>query len=247
MFGYQPELWALTPEAFESDSYPADSVGECFGALGTLGKCEGLNEFLAQRQNVDVFVFGSFRRAPGGGHTYDFGHFSRELVKALEDFELDRAVRPSLLSVGHFAQALHNLRRNIKALLRERDPEDINRPARHGAITSILGFHSRLPAVEGSVRDKLQVQNCELDIDVYAPIPAGNPLTVFTLTALARLRSFGKVNATSIDASSVAYSTLRKAIHAIFRKGRRSCLIWLPNYSHARYSSGRLCSLSNNE
>jgi hypothetical protein len=109
IFGDQPELWALTPEAFESDLYPTDSVGECFGALGTLGKCEGLNEFLAQRQNVDVFVFGSFRRAPGGRHKYDFGHFSRELVKALADFELDRAVRPPLLSVGHFAQALHNL------------------------------------------------------------------------------------------------------------------------------------------
>ena len=196
IFGDQPDLWTLTPEGFESDLYPADSVGECFGALGTLGKCEGLNEFLAQRQNVDVFVFGSFRRAPGGHHTYDFGHFSRELVKALADFELDRAVRPPLLSVGHFAQALDNLRRNIGALLRERDPEDSNRPARHGAISSILGFHRRLPAVEGSVRDKLHVQNCELDIDVYTPLPGPEiRRLVFTLTALARLRSFGKVNA----------------------------------------------------
>lgn len=197
IFGDQPDLWALTPESFKNGQYGSDSVGESFEALGALADCAGLNDFLAKRANVDTFVLGSFRSTAGSGYTYDFGHFSRELVKALSDFEFDHATKPALLSVGHFARVLHNLRRNTEALLRQRDPEDANRPARQSAITSILAFHSRLPVVAGFVRNKLRVNNCELDIDVYAPMPGPEiRQLLFTLTALARLRSFGKVNAT---------------------------------------------------
>ena len=195
VFGDQPDLWALTPEAFKSDGYGADCVGQSFEALAALADCASLNDFLAQRDDVDAFVLGSFRPAAGGGYNYDFGHFARELVKALAEYDDDQAGQPLLLGVGYFARALHKLRRNTEALIRQRDPHQPDQPARQQSISSILALHSRLPVVAGFVRNKLRVQNCELDLDVYAPMPGPEiRQLVLTLTALARLRSFGKIN-----------------------------------------------------